>query len=113
MAALKQFTIKGMAYITGVGICENVPRILSENTVATIDSQSGPLPKLFQWLQQAGNIEIQEMYHTLNCGIGMVLVVNAEDTDAIQKFLQQQGETVYQIDHIRSRHGDEHPTQIN
>ena len=66
-----------MAYITGVGICENVPRILSENTVATIDSQSGPLPKLFQWLQQAGNIEIQEMYHTLNCGIGMVLVVNA------------------------------------
>jgi len=48
VAALKQFTIKGMAYITGVGICENVPRILSENTVAIIDSQSGPLPKLFQ-----------------------------------------------------------------
>ncbi|PIT62406.1 hypothetical protein BHC47_04755 [Snodgrassella alvi] len=40
-----------MAYITGVGICENVPRILSENTVATIDSQSVPLPKLFQWLE--------------------------------------------------------------
>lgn len=113
LAALKQFTIKGMAHITGGGISENVPRILPENTVAAIDSQSWPLPKLFQWLQQAGNVETQEMYRTFNCGIGMVLVVNAEDADAIQKFLQQQGETVYQIGRIRSRQGNEHQTQIN
>ncbi|MBI0067075.1 MULTISPECIES: phosphoribosylformylglycinamidine cyclo-ligase [unclassified Snodgrassella] len=113
LAALKQFTIKGMAHITGGGISENVPRILPENTVAAIDSQSWPLPKLFQWLQQAGNVEVQEMYRTFNCGIGMVLVVNAEDADAIQKFLQQQGETVYQIGRIRSRQGNEHQTQIN
>ena len=113
LEALKQFTIKGMAHITGGGISENVPRILPENTVAAIDSQSWPLPKLFQWLQQAGNVEIQEMYRTFNCGIGMVLVVNAEDADAIQKFLQQQGETVYQIGRIRTRQGDEHQTQIN
>ena len=113
LAALKQFTIKGMAHITGGGISENVPRILPENTVAAIDSQSWPLPKLFQWLQQAGNVEIQEMYRTFNCGIGMVLVVNAEDADAIQKFLQQQGETIYQIGRIRTREGGEHQTQIN
>ena len=113
LAALKQFTIKGMAHITGGGISENVPRILPENTVAAIDSQSWPLPKLFQWLQQAGNVETQEMYRTFNCGIGMVLVVSAEDADVIQKFLQQQGETVYQIGRIRSRQGDEHQTQIN
>ena len=113
LAALKQFTIKGMAHITGGGISENVPRILPENTVAAIDSQSWPLPKLFQWLQQAGNVETQEMYRTFNCGIGMVLVVNAEDADAIQKFLQQQGETIYQIGRIRTREGGEHQTQIN
>lgn len=113
LAALKQFTIKGMAHITGGGISENVPRILPENTVAAIDSQSWPLPKLFQWLQQAGNVEIQEMYRTFNCGIGMVLVVSAEDADVIQKFLQQQGETVYQIGCIRTRQSDEHQTQIN
>ena len=113
LAALKQFTIKGMAHITGGGISENVPRILPENTVSAIDSQSWPLPKLFQWLQQAGNVETQEMYRTFNCGIGMVLVVNAEDADAIQKFLQQQGETIYQIGRIRTREGGEHQTQIN
>ncbi|WP_367487245.1 phosphoribosylformylglycinamidine cyclo-ligase [Snodgrassella alvi] len=113
LAALKQFTIKGMAHITGGGISENVPRILPENTVAAIDAQSWPLPKLFQWLQQAGQVDSQEMYRTFNCGIGMVLVVNAADAAAVQQFLQQQGETVYEIGVIRSRQSDEHQTQIS
>lgn len=113
LAALKQFTIKGMAHITGGGISENVPRILPDNTVAAIDAQSWPLPKLFQWLQQAGQVDSQEMYRTFNCGIGMVLVVNAADAAAVQQFLQQQGETVYEIGVIRSRQNDEHQTQIS
>lgn len=113
LAALKQFTIKGMAHITGGGISENVPRILPDNTVAAIDDQSWPLPKLFQWLQQAGQVDSQEMYRTFNCGIGMVLVVNAADAAAVQQFLQQQGETVYEIGVIRSRQNDEHQTQIS
>lgn len=113
LAALKHFTIKGMAHITGGGISENVPRILPENTVAAIDAQSWPLPKLFQWLQQAGQVDSQEMYRTFNCGIGMVLVVNAADAAAVQQFLQQQGETVYEIGVIRSRQSDEHQTQIS
>ena len=81
LAALKAFTIKGMAHITGGGITENVPRVLPENTVAQIDAQAWELPKLFQWLQKAGNVEAQEMYRTFNCGIGMVVVVAAEDAD--------------------------------
>ncbi|PIT36302.1 phosphoribosylformylglycinamidine cyclo-ligase [Snodgrassella alvi] len=113
LAALKQFTIKGMAHITGGGISENVPRILPDNTVAAIDAQSWPLPKLFLWLQQAGQVNSQEMYRTFNCGIGMVLVVNAADAAAVQQFLQQQGETVYEIGVIRSRQNDEHQTQIS
>lgn len=113
LAALKQFTIKGMAHITGGGISENVPRILPDNTVAAIDAQSWPLPKLFQWLQQAGQVNSQEMYRTFNCGIGMVLVVNTADAAAVQQFLQQQGETVYEIGVIRSRQNDEHQTQIS
>jgi phosphoribosylformylglycinamidine cyclo-ligase len=112
LAALKQFTIKGMAHITGGGISENVPRILPDNTVAAIDTQSWPLPKLFQWLQQAGQVDMQEMYRTFNCGIGMVVIVDAADAVAVQHFLQQQGETVYQIGTIRTRQSDEHQTQI-
>ena len=112
LAALKQFTIKGMAHITGGGITENVPRVLPENTVAQIDAKAWPLPKLFQWLQQGGNVETQEMYRTFNCGIGMVVIVAAEDAEAVQSFLAGQGETVYRLGEIRSRVGDEHQTQV-
>ncbi len=112
LAALKQFSIKGMAHITGGGITENVPRVLPENTVAQINAQAWELPKLFQWLQQAGNVDAQEMYRTFNCGIGMVVIVAQEDADAIQAFLADQGETVYRLGNIRSRNGDEHQTQV-
>ncbi len=112
LAALKAFTIKGMAHITGGGITENVPRVLPENTVAQIDAQAWELPKLFQWLQKAGNVEAQEMYRTFNCGIGMVVIVAAEDADKAQAFLAEQGETVYRLGAIRERQSDEHQTQV-
>jgi len=112
LAALEKFTIKGMAHITGGGITENVPRVLPENTVAQIDAKAWELPKLFQWLQKAGNVETQEMYRTFNCGIGMVVVIAEEDADAVQAFLTEQGETVYRLGVIRERSGNEHQTQV-
>ena len=112
LATLKQFTIKGMAHITGGGISENVPRVLPENTVAQINADAWQLPKLFQWLQQAGNVEVQEMYRTFNCGIGMVLIVAQDQANAITALLQEQGETVYRLGVVRERVGDEHQTQI-
>ena len=112
LAALEKFEIKGMAHITGGGLTENIPRVLPENCVAQIDAQSWPLPKLFQWLQQAGNVERQEMYRTFNCGIGMAVIVPAEQADAAQAFLAEQGETVYRLGTIRERAGSEHQTQV-
>lgn len=112
LAALEKFEIKGMAHITGGGLTENIPRVLPENCVAQIDTQSWPLPKLFQWLQQAGNVEQQEMYRTFNCGIGMAVIVPAEQAEAAQAFLTEQGETVYRLGTIRERAGSEHQTQV-
>ena len=112
LAALEKFDIKGMAHITGGGLTENIPRVLPENCVAQIDAQSWPLPKLFQWLQQAGNVEQQEMYRTFNCGIGMAVIVPAEQAEAAQAFLTEQGETVYRLGTIRERAGSEHQTQV-
>ena len=112
LATLEKFEIKGMAHITGGGLTENIPRVLPKNCVAQIDAQSWPLPKLFQWLQQAGNVERQEMYRTFNCGIGMAVIVPAEQADAAQAFLAEQGETVYRLGTIRERAGSEHQTQV-
>ncbi|PRP69352.1 phosphoribosylformylglycinamidine cyclo-ligase [Chromobacterium amazonense] len=109
---MEALPVKGMAHITGGGITENTPRVLPENTVAQIDAASWPLPKLFQWLQREGNVDIQEMYRTFNCGIGMVVVVAPQHAEQAMALLREAGETVYRIGQVRTRVGDEHQTQI-
>jgi phosphoribosylformylglycinamidine cyclo-ligase len=112
LSLMQKMTIKGMAHITGGGITENVPRVLPTNVVAAIDSTTWQMPKLFHWLREGGNVEAQEMFRTFNCGIGMVVVVAAQDADTAIQHLQAAGEKVSRIGVIRARNGDEHQTQV-
>jgi phosphoribosylformylglycinamidine cyclo-ligase len=104
--------IKGMAHITGGGITENIPRILSEDLKAEIQSSSWPLPKLFTWLQDKGNISSAELYRTFNCGIGMAIIIDQNDVARAKKILEASQETVYEIGIIRKREANEHPTMV-
>ena len=105
-------TVKGMAHITGGGITENVPRILRDELSARIDASSWTLPPLFQWLQEAGQVDMQEMYRVFNCGIGMVVVVADAEAGAVEAHLQAAGETVYRIGHIAARTDGEAQTSV-
>ena len=104
--------IKGMAHITGGGITENIPRILEEDLMAEIQSSSWPLPKLFQWLQEKGNIPNAELYRTFNCGIGMAIIIDRKDVAKAKQILQEFNETVYEIGVIRKRESNENPTMV-
>ena len=95
--------VKGMAHITGGGLLENVPRILADNLTARLDASSWTLPPLFQWLKQEGNVADQEMYRVFNCGVGMVVIVSAEQADATVANLVAAGETVYRLGRIEAR----------
>jgi len=99
---LEKFDIHAMAHITGGGLSENIPRVLPEDTIATIDQNSWQLPEIFQWLQDNGNVEISEMRRTFNCGVGMVLIVSAEDVADMLVALEQNGETAWQLGVIDS-----------
>ncbi|MBR0128907.1 MAG: phosphoribosylformylglycinamidine cyclo-ligase, partial [Neisseriaceae bacterium] len=112
LAVMKTIKIKGMAHITGGGLLENIPRVLPENTVAEIKANAWKMPKLFKWLQENGNVAQNEMYRTFNCGIGMVVIISAQDKQKTIDLLQQQGETVFDLGLIRERHNNEHQTQI-
>ena len=112
LALMQSLTVKGMAHITGGGLLENIPRVLPERTVARLDKAAWTLPPVFQWLMATGGVAEREMYRTFNCGIGMVVVVDAADADAAQRFLAGQGETVYRLGVIAARDGDQHQTQI-
>ncbi|MGJ8513609.1 phosphoribosylformylglycinamidine cyclo-ligase [Carnimonas bestiolae] len=100
-------SVHALSHITGGGLLENLPRVLPDNATASIDVSRWQRPAVFDWLQQQGNIEAREMYRTLNCGIGMVVVVAAADADKAIEHLKAQGETVYRIGEVRARQGDE------
>lgn len=92
--------IKGVAHITGGGLLDNVPRILQPGLSAHLQRDAWEMPALFRWLQQGGQIADDEMYRVFNCGIGMVVVVDAEQADSVQAALQRMGETVFRLGEI-------------
>ena len=71
--------IKGLAHITGGGLIDNLPRTLPANCDAVIETKSWRAPRIFQVLEQNGQIDPQEMYQVFNMGIGMVVVVSERD----------------------------------
>ncbi|MEZ5627857.1 MAG: phosphoribosylformylglycinamidine cyclo-ligase [Rhodocyclaceae bacterium] len=104
--------VKGMAHITGGGLLENVPRVLPDGLTAELRADAWQMPPLFQWLQGAGNIEANEMYRTFNCGIGMVVIVSAEQAATAAEQLRAAGETVYELGRIRASAEGEAPTVV-
>ncbi len=109
----QQIDVHSLCHITGGGLLENLPRVMPENTCANIDSKSWQQPEVFKWLQEQGNIEDTEMYRTFNCGIGMVVVVAAEDKQKTIDILQQQGETVFTLGTIEQSNESTPSVHIN
>ncbi|BBI35704.1 phosphoribosylformylglycinamidine cyclo-ligase [Cohnella abietis] len=94
---LDSVTIKGMAHITGGGFIENIPRVLPEGVNVDITPGSWPVLPIFGLMQQAGSITDRDMYTTFNMGVGMVLVVPAEQAEQALALAQEQGEQAYRI----------------
>jgi phosphoribosylformylglycinamidine cyclo-ligase len=97
LALIETVPVKGLAHITGGGITENVPRVLQKNLLAKIRKSAWPRPELFSWLQREGNVAEDEMHRVFNCGIGMVMIVDAADAKRAALALRASGETVYEI----------------
>jgi len=102
LTLLENHTVNAIAHITGGGLLENIPRVLPEKTLAEINTSSWQWPEIFNWLQQQGNIAEEEMYRTFNCGVGMVLSVPNEDSNAIISVLNELGESAWDIGQIKS-----------
>jgi phosphoribosylformylglycinamidine cyclo-ligase len=109
LALAEKDLMHAAAHITGGGLLENLPRVMPENTVAKIDTSTWQWPQIFSWLQQNGNVEQQEMYRTFNCGVGMVVCVDAANQDAALEILKQHGEQAFVLGSIEQAEG---PAQV-
>ena len=94
--------VKAMSHITGGGLLENIPRVLPDNTSANIDLGSWQRPAVFNWLQEQGNVDETEMHRVLNCGVGMVVCVAADQAERAMQVLQQAGEQPWIIGSVEA-----------
>ncbi len=93
----KTVEVHALSHITGGGLIENLPRVMPNHTCAKIDSQAWQRPAVFDWLQEQGNVAKIEMHRTFNCGIGMVVVVAADQADTALAQLKALGEQAWLI----------------
>lgn len=104
---IKKLPVHALAHITGGGLPGNLPRVLPADCDAVIDESSWTWPPLFQWLQEQGGVDRFEMYRTFNCGVGMVVVVPADQVEATIAQLESTGEQAWRIGEIvPSKHAE-------
>ncbi|WP_353173363.1 phosphoribosylformylglycinamidine cyclo-ligase [Paracandidimonas soli] len=92
--------IRGLAHITGGGLLDNVPRILQPGLSARLHRDAWTMPRLFSWLQQQGGVADAEMHRVFNCGIGMIIVVPADQADAVAATLAGEDQEVFRLGEI-------------
>ena len=103
----KSHPIHAISHITGGGLLENIPRVLPKNLAAKLNSNSWETPEIFNWIQDQGKIDTNEMYRVLNCGVGMIIIVPKESLDDSIKLLSSNGEDSWLIGEIVSSDGNQ------
>jgi phosphoribosylformylglycinamidine cyclo-ligase len=101
LEVINQHTVKGIAHITGGGFFENLPRILPETCEAHIQLGSWPVPPVFSLLQEAGQLEEEDLYGTFNMGIGLMVVAGPDEAAGILSTLERLGEQAWAIGEIK------------
>ncbi len=99
---LGSIPVHGMAHITGGGIPGNLVRIIPDGLQAGIEKRTWPTLPIFDYLQNAGGVDDNDMFDAFNMGIGYIVVVGKSDVDAAEKFLAEHGQPSYRIGLIRS-----------
>jgi phosphoribosylformylglycinamidine cyclo-ligase len=82
-------TVKAMSHITGGSFPDNIPRVLPEGVGVHIDRSAWEVPAIFRLIQERGQVDEMEMYHVFNMGIGMVVLVFAEEVNRTLSVLPQ------------------------
>jgi phosphoribosylformylglycinamidine cyclo-ligase len=97
LALFDSVRVKGVSHITGGGFYENIPRSIPNGLCARISRDSVRIPPIFNLIAKAGDIPERDMFNTFNMGVGMSVVVGAEDAERALDILRENGEDAYKI----------------
>lgn len=97
---LDERLIEGISHITGGGFYENIPRMLPDNLAAKIDVDIWPKNKIFNILQKYGALELSDMYHIFNMGLGMVIAVDPSKEIEVLELLNEFDTLAYTIGEV-------------
>ncbi len=102
LALLEQVDVKGISHITGGGFYENIPRAIPDGLCAVIDKSAIRVLPIFDLIASWGNIPERDMYNTYNMGVGMSVVVPADQAEKALAILKEHGEDAYIIGRIQA-----------
>ena len=100
LALLEKVDVKGISHITGGGFYENIPRSIPDGLCAKIDKSAVKVLPIFDMIAKWGNVPERDMFNTYNMGVGMSVVVPADQVDTALEILKAHGETAYVIGSI-------------
>ena len=100
LALLEKVDVKGISHITGGGFYENIPRSIPDGLCAKIKKSEVRVMPIFDLIARTGNIPQRDMFNTFNMGVGMSVVVPADQADLALEILTAHGETAYVIGEI-------------
>jgi len=101
LALMGALPVHACAHITGGGLIDNVPRMLAPDLEVVLQRHRWPRSALFEWLATTGGLDAQQMHRTFNCGIGMVVMVEAARADEAVRRLVEHGEQAMPIGEVR------------
>ena len=100
LALLERVDVKGISHITGGGFYENIPRSIPKGLSAKIEKSAVKVLPIFDLIQKTGNIPERDMYNTYNMGVGMSVVVPADEAEKALEILRSMGEDAYLLGEI-------------
>lgn len=100
LALLEKVNVKGISHITGGGFYENIPRSIPKGLSAKITKSAVRVLPIFDLIAKTGNVPERDMYNTYNMGVGMSIVVPANEVETAIEVLKANGEDAYVIGEI-------------
>ena len=100
LALMENIKVKAISHITGGGFYENIPRSLPEGFSAKIKTEDVQVLPIFKLIEQVGNIPERDMFNTFNMGVGMSIVVSADEAQKALEVLKAKGEDAYILGEI-------------